>query len=168
MKISSTFAIIIILLVITILIGCITTNKQKTKTVEIINYNVTTQWETGCRCDNTYQKFVKTGFYHKVPLWGGPKYNITATIKNSGKNINDIIKINGIFYDINNTQICSTNDLNISLSIHNISKGQSKNFSFEISPEDCALYLNKDISEPQVNNFFHKFESIEFKVKTSK
>lgn len=148
--------------------GCTESIEEDENLAKITSYNVTTQWATGCHCDGTYKEFEKNGFYHTVAIWDNPRFNITGTVKNIASQTLSTVNITGTLYDINQTKLCTTRDLNISIEITNLTVNQSKNFTFEIVPIDCARYLKKDISEPEVYHYYHSFESIDFIVKTSK
>ena len=142
--------------------GCTNHNEEQQNPVQVQKYNITTQWSTGCHCDDTHEEFIKTGFYQKVPLWEGPRYNISGIVQN--KETYDLSQVTIIInlYDEDNQFLCNTSDLNKTITVHNLSAKQKKNFSVELFPNDCALYLQKDISELEVYDFFQSFRTIDF------
>lgn len=157
-----------IIFCIFLLMGCTTPNSIEKNPVQVETYNITTQWSTGCRCDNTYEEFIKTGFYQKVPLWEGPRYNITGTVQNTAtydvSNLTIIINL----YDEDKQFLANTSDLNRTITLQNLSAQQQKNFTVELFPNDCALYLQKDISELEVYDFFQSFRTIDFTLRYEK
>lgn len=148
--------------------GCTMPSEEQQNPVQVTTYNITTQWSTGCHCDNTYEEFIKPGFYQKVPLWEGPIYNITGTIQNKATYEISQVTIIINLYDEENQYLCNTSDLNRTITIHNLSVKQKKNFSVELFPNDCAIYLQKDISELEVYDFFQSFRTIDFKLNYKK
>ncbi len=165
--ISFIILVVVIISGYNILVGVNSNNDKITieeKKVEIINYKVITKWFTGCKCDNTYEEHVKPGFYYTGYIGDGAYYNLTGEILNNvGKKIDNII-INAKFYDKNNTELFDTIQLNSSVIISNLSKGESEKFSMDIRPVDY-YYLHKD-ENPHENEKVEELYNIFYSVKT--
>ena len=85
--------------IFSILSGCneSSQNNNNSKKIEILGYNVTTEWSTGCTCDNTYKYHIEPGFYPTGIMGYGAKYIIKGEIKNIAEEDINIININIIF-----------------------------------------------------------------------
>lgn len=169
-KIIVLISIIILAVVIfsgyNILLGLNSSNDKiiiEEKKVEILNISVSTQWSTGCKCDDTYQEHIKPGFYHTVDIGSGAYYKIKGEITNNIEEKIDKITINAKFYDKNGTELFDAIQLNSSVIIYNLTKGEFKKFSLNLRPEQY-YYLHKDENLIEVYNKFYSVETYELDI----
>lgn len=161
---------IIILLFFSIFVfsGCnesIQNNDNNSKKVEILSYNITTEWSTGCTCDNTYEYHIEPGFYHPIYMSTQASYFIKGEIKNIWAYELDTIIINIDFLSKNRTVLFDTELLNATYKINNLSKEENKSFSIEVNPELYNYYEDPQFYN-QLREYFQKVESLEFDIST--
>lgn len=159
---------IIILLFFSIFVysGCnesIQNNDNNSKKVEILSYNITTEWSTGCTCDNTYEYHIETGFYHTIYMSTQASYFIRGEIKNIGAYELNTILINLDFLSKNSTVLFDTELLNATYKINNLSKEETKSFSIEVNPELYNYYEDPHFYE-QLREYFQEVDSLEFDI----
>ena len=148
--------------------GCnesIQNNDNNSKKVEILGYNITTEWSTGCTCDNTYEYHIETGFYHPIYMSTQASYFIKGEIKNIWTYELDTIIINIDFLSKNGTVLFDTELLNATNKINNLSKEEIKSFSIEVNPE-LYNYSEDPHFYNQLRDYFQKVESLEFDIST--
>jgi hypothetical protein len=133
--------------------------------VKILGYNVTTEWSTGCTCDNTYENHVETGFYHTAYLRYNANYSIKGEIKNIAEKKIDMINININFLDENGTVLFDTELLNATYKIYNLSKGDTKSFLIKVNPELYNYFDDPDFYN-KLREKFQIVESLEFDIST--
>ena len=141
-------------------------NNNDSKKVEILGYNVTTEWSTGCTCDNTYKYHIEPGFYPTEQMGYGAKYIIKGEIKNIAKKDINIINININFLAKNGTVLFNTELLNSTYKIYNLSNGDNESFLIEVFPELYNYFADPDFYNILRNNFII-VESLEFDISTS-
>ena len=142
-----------------------TNNNNDSKKVEILGYKVTTEWSTGCTCDNTYKYHIEPGFYPTEIMGYGAKYIIKGEIKNIAKKDINITNININFLAKNGTILFDAELLNSTYKIYNLSKGDTKSFSIEVNPELYNYFYDPDFYNKLRNNFII-VESLEFVIST--
>lgn len=135
--------------VFSVLSGCNESHKTNgdliiSDKVKIIDYEVTTEWATGCKCDNTWQEHEESGFFHTTQLGYGANYTIKGEIKNIAKKKIEAININVNFLAKNGTVLFDTELLNATYWIYNLSKGDTKSFLIKVKPELLNYFDNPD------------------------
>jgi len=155
------FGIVIILLVVG-LSGC--TDFGENKEVEIIDYEVTTNWKTG---DYVYgiTDHVEYGFYHNISDEEVAKgsqgiyYKISGTLKNIAGRKLDKITIDAVFYDIDGVELFDTDNpyqpLYDSGFIGNLPTDYTEDFTIKI-------YKNLGTTSAGTCKYFNKVESFSF------
>ena len=136
-------------------------NNFDSKKVEILSYEVTTKWTTGC-CGH-YENHTEQGFFPTEKMGYGAKYNITGKIKNTGEKDINLVNININFLAKNGTILFNTEVLNATYKIYNLSTGETKNFSIEVWPELYSYFSNPDFYNKLRNNFII-VHSLEFNI----
>jgi hypothetical protein len=129
---------LIIVLSAIILSGC---NEQDNsidiEKVELLNYNITTEWTITNSTDNTTEYYEESGFYHNITEEAQAKYIINGTIKNiAGKKLMRI-RITAKFFDKDGNHLTNTSTI-----IYNIPKSKTEEFEI-IQPRDLAKYFNE-------------------------
>lgn len=160
--------IILFLFIFSMISGCNESlkNNNDSKKVEILGYNVTTEWSTGCTCDNTYKYHIEPGFYPTEVMGYGAKYIIKGEIKNIDEKKINIINININFLAKNGTVLFDAELLNSTYKIYNLSNGDIENFSIEVYPELYNYFYDPDFYNELRNNFII-VDSLEFDISTS-
>lgn len=136
------------------------------KKVEVLGYNVTTKWTSGCKCDNTFKSITKLGFEHTEHIGRGATYNIEGEILNIADKELAIININLLFINNNHTILFDSNLLNASYQILNLSQGESETFLIVVKPEQYYYYDDPDYWR-ELREDFLKVESLEFDISIS-
>ena len=162
---------IIILLFFSIFVfsGCnefIQNNDNNSKKVQILNFNITTEWSTGCTCDNTYEYHIETGFYNPIYMSTQASYFIKGELKNIWIYELDEIFINLDFFSKNGTFLFDTELLNATFKMNNLSKEEIKSFSIEVNPELYNYYEDPNFYN-QLREYFKIVDSLEFDILTS-
>ena len=124
--------------IVSILSGCDESsqnNNINSKKVEILSYNITTEWSTGCTCDDTYVYHIEPGFYHTIYQRIQASYFIKGEIKNTGGTDINLTKIDINFLARNETVLFDTELLNATCKIFNLSKGETRSFLIQVNPE---------------------------------
>ena len=158
-------------LIFSVLSGCIETpdtngNITTPDKVKILNYHVTTEWSSGCKCDNTWEDHVESGFYHTKFLGYGATYIIKGEIKNIAEKKIDEVNINVNFLAKNGTVLFDTELLNATCSIYNLSKGGIESFLIEVKPELLNYFDDPDFYNITREKFLI-VNSLEFNISTS-
>jgi hypothetical protein len=166
-KIKVALILFISIFIFSILTGCNESPKTNDNTtinnqVKILDYNVTTEWETGCKCDNTYEYHIKTGFYNTIyRRYAEASYFIRGEIKNIAEKKIKAININVNFLAKNGTALFDAELLNATYQIYNLSKGDTQSFEINVKPNlvnyDDPDFYNKILEKFQI------VESLEFK-----
>ena len=127
--------------------------------VEILDYKVTTEWETGCTCDNSYEYHIEPGFYNTVyRRYAEAYYFIRGEIKDIAEKKIEAININVNFLAKNGTVLFDAKVLNATYWIYNLSKGETKSFLIEVKPN----LFNYDYDNPDsYNKILEKFQIVE-------
>lgn len=155
--------------IFSILTGCnesIQNNNNDSKKIEILSYNISTEWSTGCTCDNTYEYHIEPGFYHTVYMSLQASYFIKGEIKNIAEKKINVTNINIDFLAENGTVLFDTELLNATYKIYNLSKGETKSFLIEVNPELYDYFYDPHYYN-QLREYFQIVESIEFDILTS-
>jgi len=161
-KINIALFLFFCIFIFSILSGCNgppKTNDNNTinNQVEILEYNVTTEWETGCKCDNTYEYHIEPGFYNTVyRRYAEAYYFIRGEIKNIAEKKIEAININVNFLAKNGTVLFDAKLLNATYLIYNLSKGETKSFEIKVKP-NLLSYDDPDF----YNKILEKFQIVE-------
>ncbi|MCJ7570327.1 MAG: hypothetical protein MUO82_00395 [Candidatus Thermoplasmatota archaeon] len=78
----------------------------------------------------------------------------------AGEKIEKVI-ISARFYNENGTELFNTDQLNDSITIYNLSEGESKNFTMQVLPWQYSNYIGIVLSE-ETYKIFYSTESLEF------
>ena len=140
-----------------------TNNNSDSKKIEILGYNVTTEWITGC-CGH-FENQTEQGFYPTEKMGYGAKYIIKGEIKNIADEDINIININIDFLAKNGTVLFDTELLNSTYYIYDISKGDTETFLIEVFPELYNYFTDPDFYNNLRNNFII-VKSLEFDIFT--
>jgi hypothetical protein len=140
-------------------------NYNNTKKVEILGYNVTTEWPTGCTCDNTYEYHIETGFYNTIYQKYNANYTIKGEIKNIAEKNIDVINININFLAKNDTVLFDAELLNATYKIYNLSKKDTKSFLIIVNP-NLYNYSDDPHFYSQLREKFQIVESLKFDITT--
>jgi hypothetical protein len=165
-KIKTAIMLFFCIFIFIIFSGCNELYKNannNSKKVEILSYNITTEWSTGCTCDDTYEYHIETGFYHTIYMSTQASYFIKGEIKNIGKNKINSTYINLDFLSKNGTILFDTEILNATYTIYNLSKEEIKSFLIEVKPELYNYYEDPNFYN-QLREYFQKVESLEFDI----
>ena len=133
--------------------------------VEISDYQISTSWITGCCGEFEYN--IKSGFYHKLPVWSNASYQIGGKIKNTCEENLALIRINISFYNAEGSELFDLNNLNKSITITNLSPKLSEAFSVDLYVSDYHKF-NNSASFDDSFYLFHKVESLAFSVSSMK
>jgi|GEM_PF-3804721 len=166
-KINIILILIFCVCIFSILSGCNESiqNNNDSKKVEILSYNITTEWSTGCTCDNTYEYHIEPGFYHTVYMSLQASYFIKGEIKNIAEKEINVTNININFLAKNGTVLFDTKLLNATYKIYNLSKGETKSFLIQVNPEQYDYFYNPNFYN-QLREYFQTVESLEFNIST--
>jgi len=165
-KINVALFLFICIFIFIILSGCnkspkINDNTTINNQVKILDYNVTTEWETGCKCDNTYEYHIEPDFYNTVyRRYAEASYFIRGEIKNIAEKKIEAININVNFLAKNGTVLFDAELLNATYWIYNLSKKETRSFEIMVKPNllsyDDPDFYNKILEKFQI------VESLEF------
>lgn len=165
-RINIVLIIFFCVFIFSILSGCNESsqnNNNDSKKVEILGYNITTEWSTGCTCDNTYEYHIEPGFYHTVYMSLQASYFIKGEIKNIAEKEINVTNININFLAKNGTFLFDTELLNATYKIYNLSKGETKSFLIEVNPEQYNYFYDPHFYN-QLREYFQIVESLEFDI----
>jgi len=154
--------------IFSVISGCnesLRNNNNDSKKVQILDYNITTEWSSGCKCDNTYEYHIKTGFHHTTNMGYGANYIIKGEIQNIAEKEIDVININVNFLAKNGTVLFDAELLNSTYKIYNLSKGDTESFLIEVRPELYNYFDDPDFYNKLRENFLI-VESLEFDIST--
>lgn len=158
------FILFFCVFIFSVLSGCnesLLNNNSDSKKFEILFYNVTTEWSTGCKCDDTYKYHIEPGFYPTENMGYGAKYIIKGEIKNIAEKDIREINININFLAKNGTVLFDAELLNSTYVIYNLSKGCNESFLIEIWPELYDYYKDPIFYNKLRENFII-VKSLEF------
>lgn len=166
-KINTILILFFCIFIFSILSGCNESiqNNNDSKKIEILSYNITTEWSTGCTCDNTYEYHIEPGFYHTVYMSLQASYFIKGEIKNIAEKKINVTNININFLAKNSTVLFDTKLLNATYKIYNLSKGETKSFLIQVNPEQYDYFNNPNFYN-QLREYFQIVESLEFDIST--
>lgn len=150
--------------IFSVLSGCnesLNNNNCDSKKFEVLFYNVTTEWSTGCTCDDTYKYHIEPGFYPTENMGYGARYIIKGEIKNIAKKDIRKINININFLAKNGTVLFDAELLNSTYVMYNLSKGRTESFLIEVWPELYDYYKDPIFYNKLRENFII-VKSLEF------
>jgi len=167
-KINVVMIVFFCVLISSVLSGCIESpdtngNITTIDKVKILSYDVTTEWSSGCKCDNTWEEHVEPGFYHTTYLGYGATYIIRGKIINIAEKKMEAININVNFLAKNGTVLFDAELLNATYWIYNLSKGDNKSFLIEVKPE-LLNYFDDPYFYNRTREKFLIVESLEFDI----
>lgn len=138
-------------------------NYNNSKKVDILSYNITTEWSTGCTCDNTYVYNIEPGFYHTIYQRIQASYFIRGEIKNAGGTDINLTNINIDFLARNETVLFDTELLNATCKILNLSKGENRSFLIQVNPEQYDYFKDPKFYN-KLREYFQMVDNIEFDI----
>ena len=170
-KINVVMIVFFCVLISSVLSGCIESpdtngNITTLDKVKILSYNVTTEWSSGCKCDNTWKEHIEPGFYHTTYLGYGATYIIKGEMKNIAEKKIEEVNINVNFLAKNSTILFDAELLNATYSIYNLSKGGIEPFLIEVKPELLNYFDDPDFYNI-IREKFLIVSSLEFDISTS-